>query len=212
MKRINEESEEKIPQQEWISIIDAARLAGKSSKTIYRYIRSGRISKLDDYTLAGSKKYLVRRDEIEAIFKPKYAIERVRHRGNAIEVQGKAISILRERQIRVEDTIEKARTDIRKLSMIIFFIAVTGIFIACWIVLANWYSKAEIQSSIEAVDKQGTHMSTIVQDHLERQNGQLDVQDSRLDEVENEMASIKEAREGERIEKRRKRKKFLGIF
>lgn len=119
---------------------------------------------------------------------------------------------MRERQIRVEDTIEKARTDIRKLSMIIFFIAVTGIFIACWIVLANWYSKAEIQSSIEAVDKQGTHMSTIVQDHLERQNGQLDVQDSRLDEVENEMASIKEAREGERIEKRRKRKKFLGIF
>ena len=69
---------------EWITLEEAAKLAGVTVRSIRRYITRRQLETLDEHTLAAdpgaatSRRRLVRREEVLALGEPKAALERVK--------------------------------------------------------------------------------------------------------------------------------------
>lgn len=217
MKNINAESEVRFPGAEWISIVEAARITGKSTKTIYRYVRSGRLSKLDDYTAGGARKYLVRRDEVEALKSPRYAIDRVRDkkdREEALAIKQQAFLLISDNQIRIQDNIETTRTNLRRLSIMLLIVVVTALLITGWLIFSYWKTNIRLREAVDNMDNERTYMSKYVQDSLDKQENKLESYSDRFVKMEKKIDNMIKEQDIEKKEKeeKRKRRKFPWIF
>ena len=89
--------------REWITLEEAAQLAGVTVRSIRRYIVRGELEALDEHTLtadpgaATSRRRLVRREEILALGQPKAALERVRGQAEGLVRLNSALAELVQR-------------------------------------------------------------------------------------------------------------------
>ena len=115
--------EARIPTaREWITLEEAATLAGVTVRSIRRYIARGELEALDEHTLtadpgaATSRRRLVRREEVLALGQPKAALVRVRGQEEGLVRLNSALAELVQR---VKEAGDRAvRTDERVDSLV----------------------------------------------------------------------------------------------